>query len=89
MEKLYKVVCANFAIVSRKPLTCDYKLEDNLEDAIIMLVGLGCKEFGIERVTKSLKIGRGVADELIRKFDKRKSKRFARKKNLVLNGMRL
>ena len=87
MQKLYRVVCANFALSSKKPLTCDYKLEDNLEDAIIMLVGLGCKEFGIERVTKYLKIGRGVADELIRKFDKRKSKRFARKLKLVQNGM--
>src|SRR5690606_30260365 len=40
MEKLYKVVCANFAIANKHTGKCDTCLEDSVDEALMAFVGL-------------------------------------------------
>lgn len=89
MEKLYKVVCANFAITDKETLSCDKKMEDKVDDAKIALVGIGCNMFGIGQVASWLGVSHAEVEDMHMVYARRKGARFARKLKLVQNGMKL
>lgn len=89
MDKLYKVVCANFAITDKSTGKCDSALEDSVDEAKIALVGLGCNMFGIGHVASWLGISHAEVEDMHMVYARRKGARFARKLKLVQNGMNL
>lgn len=89
MEKLYRVVCANFALNSRKPLSCNTLLEEKLDDALTALVGVGCIHFGIANVARYMGLSIYQVEEIQHNYSRRKSVRFGRKILLIQNGMKL
>lgn len=94
MEKLFKLVCANFALKSRRPLSCHDKLENRVDDANIMFIGMylntiSDKRKGVVDLAKFLKLSVEDIHKFNFEYDKNNSKRFSIKKGLIKNGLKL
>ena len=89
MEKLFKVVCANFALENKKISKCSSKFEDGVEDALIMFVGLAMQTHRINTVSEYLDTDFDTIHYYQDRFSKKKGFRFGVKLGLIQNGMRL
>ena len=89
MEKLYKVVCANFAISDKHTGKCDTSLEDSVDEALMAFVGLIYREVPVKLIARFLGVENDIVHDLHERFTRRKSSRFKIKLGLVQNGMKL
>ena len=89
MEKLYKVVCANFAIANKHTGKCDTSLEDSVNEALMVFVGLIYREMPVKSIARFLGVENDIVHDLNERFTRRKSNRFKIKLGLVQNGMKL
>lgn len=94
MEKLFKLVCANFALKSRKPLLCHTDLENKVDDANIMFVGIylngvSNKKEAITDLAIFMKLSVVEIHKFSTEFDRKIDKRFNVKKGLIRNGLKL
>lgn len=89
MEKLYRVVCANFAVPDKSTGKCDGSLEDSVDDALMTFVGLTANTMTAKDIAGFLGIGADTVHDLHSRFYKKKSYRFKVKLGLIQNGMRL
>ena len=89
MEKLYKVVCANFAIANKLTAKCDSAFEDSVDEALMAFVGLIYREVPVKSIARFLGVKNDIVHDLHEKFTRRKSNRFKIKLGLVQNGMKL
>lgn len=89
MEKLYRVVCANFAVPDKSTGKCDGSLEESVDDALIAFVGLSENTITAKNIAGFLGISSDTVHDLHSRFSKKKSDRFKVKLGLIHNGMRL
>lgn len=89
MEKLYKVVCANFAIDDKSTGKCDSTLEDSVDEALMAFVGLIYREAPAKSIARFLGVENDIVNDLHDRFLRKKSYRFKVKLGLINNGMRL
>lgn len=89
MEKLYRVVCANFAVPDKSTGKCDGSLEDSVDDALIAFVGLSENTMTAKSIAGFLGISADTVHDLHNRFLRKKSYRFKVKLGLIQNGMRL
>lgn len=94
MEKLFKLVCANFALKSKRPLSCHDKLENRVDDANIMFTGMYLNSItdrkkGIVDLARFLKLSIDDIHKFNFEYDRNNGKRFSIKKGLIRNGLKL
>lgn len=89
MEKLYRVVCANFAVQDKSTGKCDGSLEDSVDDALIAFVGMTANTMTAKNIAGFLGVGVDTVHDLNNRFLRKKSYRFKVKLGLIQNGMRL
>ena len=89
MEKLYKVVCANFAITDKHTGKCDTSLEDSVDEALMAFVGLIYRDMPVKSTARFLGLDQQIIHDLYNRFLRKKSYRFKIKLGLVQNGMKL
>ena len=89
MEKLYKVVCANFAITDKHTGKCDTSLEDSVDEALMAFVGLTANMEPTESLSDFLGLDQQIIHHLYTRFLRKKSYRFKVKLGLIQNGMKL
>lgn len=92
MEKLFKVVCKNFAIVSEKPLKCSYHFEGQVDNAVIMFIGFAAQKWSISAISKFLNLDQETVRtyiEMWRDLKASNDKRFHVKTALILKGLEI
>ena len=89
MEKIYKVVCSNFAIPNKKTGKCDTSLEDSVDEALMAFVGLTANTHPTESLSAFLGLDQQIIHDLYNRFLRKKSYRFKVKLGLIQNGMKL
>lgn len=88
MEKLYKVVCANFAITDKSTGKCDSAFEDSVDEALMAFVGLIYREAPVKSIARFIGLDQQIIHDLYNRFSRKKSYRFKIKLGLVQNGIR-